>query len=175
MRVVGIQVANRERGEQVVEALEAAAVDKRISLEDVALVMKGEDDKVQIMQTRDATPAKGAVKGSLVGAVIGLAAPPLLGMAALGAGAGALWGRLRDRGIDDQLMKYLVEPIQAGHGVVFALGDDASIDAIEARVKELGTDELLEVTLDQHDESALREFADEILLPQNVLVNMPIH
>ena len=173
MRVIGIPVTDQEHGEFVMDSLKAAVDRKQVTLEDLALVVKQADGKVKIHQTKDITAGKGAVRGSLIGAVIGLAAPPLLGLAVVGAGVGALWGKLRDRGVDDNLMKNVVEPLDRGHGIVFALGDDASIAAIEARVKELTSGEMLTFTFDPDDETELRAMADEIPMPNTLLVKAP--
>src|SRR5262249_51272688 len=169
-----IPVTDQEHGEFVVESLQGAVERKQVTLEDLALVVKEPDGKVRIHQTKDITPGKGAVRGGLVGAVIGLAAPPLLGLTVLGAGAGALWGKLRDKGVDDKLMKNVVEPLESGHGVVFALGDDASIAAIEARVRELTRGEITTFTFDPDDESELRAMAADIPVQTSILVRGPI-
>ncbi len=174
MKVIGIQVENRDRGDFVIDALQAALAQKRVTLEDIALVTKDDDGTVRIHQSKDITPKKGAVRGSLVGAVIGLAAPPLLGAAVVGAGVGALWGKLRDRGIDDDTMKKLVEPLEQGQAIVFALGDDASIDAISARVEELSIGGVQAFTFDPDDENALYAAAQDIRLPDTLLVRAPI-
>jgi uncharacterized membrane protein len=174
VRVIGIPVKDQEHGEFVISSLEDAIERKQVTLEDLALVVKEEDGKVRIHQTKDVTPGKGAVRGGLVGAVIGLAAPPLLGVAALGAGAGALWGRLRDKGVDDQLMKHVVAPLEAGQAVVFALGDDASIAAIEARVREVTKGDMASFTFDPDDESELRAMAEDIPVQTSILVRGPI-
>ena len=163
MRRAGVAIPVEERNaEFTLGALQDAARAGRVSLDDLAYVHKGPDGKVEIRQTKDVTPKKGAVKGGLVGAVIGLAAPPLLGAAVVGAGAGALWGRLRDKGLDDKRMKAFVEPLEAGEGMVFALGDDASIDAIADKVEELSDGKTATLRFDAGDEAALREMAVEI-------------
>jgi uncharacterized membrane protein len=174
MQVIGIPVTDQEHGEFVVASLQDAVERKQVTLEDLALVVKEPDGKVKIHQTKDATPGKGAFRGGLVGAVIGLAAPPLLGLTVLGAGAGALWGKLRDKGVDDKLMKNVVEPLEAGHGVVFAMGDDASITAIEARVRELTKGDMTTFTFDPDDESDLRAIAEDIPVQTSILVRGPI-
>jgi len=174
MQVIGIPVTDQEHGEFVIESLQGAVERKQVTLEDLALVVKEPDGKVKIHQTKDMTPGKGAFRGGLVGAVIGLAAPPLLGLIVLGAGAGALWGKLRDKGVDDNLMKNVVEPLQSGHGVVFAMGDDASIAAIEARVRELTKGDITTFTFDPDDESDLRAIAEDIPVQTSILVRGPI-
>ena len=169
MRVIGIQVRDQHHGEFVAEALQTAAMYKRVTLEDLAIVTKESDGTVKIHQTKDITPKKGAVRGGLVGVVIGLAAPPLLGAAAVGAGLGALWGRLRDKGVDDDTMKKFVEPLEAGQAVVFALGDDASIAAIEDKVQELSDGKAHIVTFDPDGEEELRAAAQDMPLPGRMI------
>ena len=159
MKVIGIKADRLDQAEWVVETLKTAVEKKRVTLEDIALVTKDDEGKIHIHQTKDVTPGKGAKRGTLVGALVGLAAPPLLGAAALGAGLGAVWGKLRDRGVDDDLMKKVGGMIKEGEAVVFALGDDASIDAIDNRVRELTDGNALTFTIDKDDEALVREMS----------------
>jgi uncharacterized membrane protein len=162
MRVIGIEAKDQAEGEFIVESLYRAIDAERVKLEDIALVTKEADGKVKIHQTKDETVGKGAVKGGLVGAVIGLAAPPLLAAAVVGAGAGAIWGKFRDRGVNDKLMKEVADRLERGQAIVFALGDDAAIKAIDDRIKELTSGDMLTFTLDPESATALREVADEL-------------
>ena len=165
MRVIGIEAKDQAEGEFIVESLHRAIDAERVKLEDIALVTKEADGKVKIHQSKDETAGTGAFKGGLVGAVIGLAAPPLLAAAVVGAGAGAIWGKFRDRGVNDKLMKEVAERLERGQAIVFALGDDAAIQAIDDRIKELTGGDMLTFTLDPESETALREIAAE--LPQH--------
>lgn len=165
MRVIGIEAKNQAEGEFIVESLQTAVDLERVTLEDIALVTKEADGTVKIHQTKDETAGKGALKGGLVGAVIGLAAPPLLAAAVVGAGAGAIWGKFRDRGVNDKLMKEVAERLERGQAIVFVLGEDAAIEAIDDKVKELTGGEMLTFTLDPESETALREVAAQ--LPQH--------
>src|SRR4029077_20602693 len=105
MKIIGIKAANSDQADFVVDALKNAMDAKRVTLEDLAVVTKNKEGHIHLHQTKDITVGKGLKRGTLVGAVVGLAAPPFLAAAAVGAGVGALWGKLRDRGIDDDLMK----------------------------------------------------------------------
>jgi len=174
VKIIGIKVRDEQNGEFVVEALTTAVKAKRVSLEDIALVMRDEQGQLHVRQTKDATTGKGARKGTLVGALVGLAAPPLLGAAAVGAGLGALWGKFRDRGIDDKLMKSVGEMIESGEGVVFALGDDASIDAVAERVRELTDGKMETFTMGTGDEALLREVAMDVPEPPAPSVRIPL-
>jgi len=174
VKVIGIRLESVQRAEWAVGALKTAVEEGRVSLEDIALVTKDDEGKVQIHQTKDVTTKKGAGKGTLIGALVGLAAPPLLGAAAVGAGLGALWGKFRDRGIDDKLMKQVGEMIESGHGVVFALGDDASIEAIADRVRELTDGQMETFTMGTGDEALIREAAIDVPEPPAPSVRIPL-
>ncbi len=75
-----------------------------LEMEDVVVVTKDAGGKVSLHQPVNLTAA-GAASGGLWGALIGLLfLNPLLGVA-VGAGAGAISGKLTDIGINDQFMK----------------------------------------------------------------------
>lgn len=94
--------------------------DYLIDMEDVVVVNKDEAGKIKLHQAANLT-ATGAVSGGFWGLLIGaLFFNPLLG-AAIGAGAGALSGRLTDIGIDDQFMEDLGEAFQPGTSGLFIL------------------------------------------------------
>jgi uncharacterized membrane protein len=173
VKIIGIKVETVDRGEFVLDALQAAAKANRVTLEDVALVTKDDEGKVQIRQTKDVTVGKGAKRGTLVGALVGLAAPPILGAAAVGAGIGALWGKFRDRGVDDDLMKSVGNMIASGEAVVFAMGDNASIDAIEGKVRESSDSHITSFTIDPEDEAIVREAAVHVPEPTGLTERMP--
>jgi uncharacterized membrane protein len=174
VKVIGIKVDNKERAEFVLASLQDAVAAERVSLEDLAIVTKDENGDVHIHQTKDVTTGKGARRGVLVGALVGLAAPPLLGAAAVGGGIGALWGKFRDRGIDDGLMKRVGGMIADGEAVVFALGDNASIDTVGARVRKVGGHDVETFTIDDNNEALVREAADHIPEPTGHMVKAPI-
>ncbi|HEX4679033.1 MAG TPA: DUF1269 domain-containing protein [Gaiellaceae bacterium] len=169
MKVIGITVKSQERGEAVLEALRIAVAAERISLDDLALVTN-DGGSIHIQQTKDLTPGKGAKRGGLLGALLGFAAPPLLGAAAVGAGVGALWGKLRDRGVDDELMESVGEMIDPGESVVFALGDDPSIDAILDRLSEVHDADIAAFTI---DEALAHEAAERLPATDELDVQIP--
>jgi uncharacterized membrane protein len=173
VKIIGIKVETVDRGEFVLDALQAAAKANRVTLDDLALVTKDDEGKVQIRQTKDVTVGKGAKRGTLVGALVGLAAPPILGAAAVGAGIGAVWGKFRDRGVDDDLMKRVGGMIAEGQAVVFAMGDNASIDAIEAKVAEQNDEQITSFTIDDNNEALVREAAVDLPEQPSLMERMP--
>jgi uncharacterized membrane protein len=67
-------------------------------------------------------------------------------------------GRLRDRGVSDKLMKSVGETLEPGQTIVFALGSDEAIEAIDQRVKEISPEgDFPTFTVDPHSPDALAE------------------
>lgn len=105
-----------------------------IEMEDVVVVTKDEDDKVQLHQAMNLTAA-GAVGGSFWGLLIGMIfLNPLVG-AAVGAGAGAISGKLSDIGVNDQFMKDLGETFTPGSSALFVLVRKATPDKVLEKLK----------------------------------------
>ncbi|HEY7396663.1 MAG TPA: DUF1269 domain-containing protein [Gaiellaceae bacterium] len=68
-------------------------------------------------------------------------------------------GKLHDSGVNDKVMKQVAESLEPGQAIVFGLGEDSQIAAIDARIKELTAGdegEFVTFTLAE-DGSALRE------------------
>jgi uncharacterized membrane protein len=108
--------------------------DYLIEMEDVVVVTKDEKDKVKLHQAVNLT-ASGAVGGSFWGMLIGfLFLNPLAG-AAIGAGAGALGGKLSDIGINDKFMKELGETLTPGTSALFVLVRKSTPDKVLDRLK----------------------------------------
>ena len=67
-------------------------------------------------------------------------------------------GRLRDRGVSDKLMKSVGETLEPGQTIVFALGSEEAIQAIDQRVKEISPEgDFPTFTVDPHSPNALAE------------------
>ena len=128
-----------------------------IDMEDAVVVTKNEAGKVQLHQAVNLTAA-GAVSGGFWGTLIGMIfLNPLLG-AAVGAGAGALSGKLTDIGIDDQQMKEAAEAFKPGHSALFVLVRRATTDKVLAGLKEFaGKGKVLQTSLSKDAEETLRK------------------
>ncbi len=147
---------------------EAAAFDLRaelakmqqeylIEMDDVVVVTKNEKGKVKLHQAHNLTAA-GAVTGSFWGMLIGVIfLNPLLG-AAVGAGAGALSGKLQDIGISDDFMKELAGNLTNGTSALFVLVRKATGEKVIERLKQKGfKGKVLQTSLSDEAEDNLRK------------------
>lgn len=96
-----------------------------LELDDAAIVVRDDNGRTRIVQTRDVSPGQGALSGSWLGLLAGLFVPggPLVGMA-LGAAAGGLFAKLRDKGINDDEMKQWGDQLDNGQAALFLLVED---------------------------------------------------
>lgn len=96
-----------------------------LKLEDAAIVAKVRG-RVRITQTKDVSPAQGAMGGAWIGILAGLflgPGGPIVG-AALGAAAGGLFAKLRDIGIDDDEMRRMSDELADEQAALFLLVTD---------------------------------------------------
>ncbi len=129
--------------------------DYLIEMEDVVVVTKDEKDKVKLHQAVNLT-ASGAVGGSFWGMLIGfLFLNPLAG-AAIGAGAGALSGKLSDIGINDKFMKGLGETFTPGTSALFVLVRKSTPGKVLDRLKGF-KGKVLQTSLTKDREEDLRK------------------
>ena len=126
-----------------------------IEMEDVVVVTKDDNDKVKLHQAVNLT-ASGAVSGSFWGLLIGfLFLNPIAG-AAVGAGAGALGGKLADIGINDEFMKDLAETFTPGTSALFVLVRKATPDKVLDGLKGF-KGKVLQTSLTKDKEEELRK------------------
>jgi len=127
-----------------------------IDMEDAVVVTKDEKGKVKLHQATNLTLA-GAVGGSFWGLLIGLIfMNPLLGMA-VGAGAGAISGTFADIGIDDKMMKEMVDSFEPGHSALFILVRKVTGDKVLERLhKFVGKGKVFKTSLTKDKEETLR-------------------
>ncbi len=137
-----------------------------LEMEDVVVVTRGADDKVQLHQTANLT-ALSAVSGGFWGMLVGLLFLNPLAGAAIGAGAGAISGSFTDVGINDDFMRDLGKTLTPGTAAVFILVRKFTTDKV---VDKLGgfhaRGHVLQTSLTKDDEASLRAVlegpADEV-------------
>ena len=150
-KVLAIRASGRGQGEFIVTSLHEAAENKRIELDDIALISHDPEGKLELHKTS---------------------------------------GRFHRHKIDEAVLKHVGEQIAPPDVIVLAKGDDATIDAVGARVRtltdgdmktyEVADGELHEVTGTEgsfalpDDEGLLREASDELPMPTGIMVRMPL-
>ena len=133
--LVVITFEDPEQAQQVLEALREEEHDHQISLDDTAVVVKGEDGTVEVDNEVDRGIKIGAVGGGLLGLVIGfLIGGPLVSLA-LGAIAGALGGDLANLGIDQRFINDVTENLAPGSSALFLMARDADPEATAAALE----------------------------------------
>jgi len=128
-----------------------------IEIEDAVVVTRDQKGKTRLDQAVNLTTA-GAVGGGFWGMLIGLIfLNPLLG-AAIGAGAGALSGKLNDIGLNDKMMKDIGQAFKPGTSGLFVLVRRATVDKVLEGLKQFaGKGKVFQTSLNKDDEAALRE------------------
>ena len=114
------------------------------------------------VETTDVTPTKGAVAGGWFGLLASLlvTGPVGLGVILGGVAAGALYGKVVDRGLDDEWVKGMADWIDPGTSALLLLVDDGfDAEVIEEIGRFEGTGEVVYSTLP----SAVREDIEEAL------------
>lgn len=127
-----------------------------IEMEDAVVVTKSTEGKVALHQAVNLT-AVGAVGGTFWGGLIGLLfLNPLLGMA-VGAGTGALSGKLSDIGIEDKFMKEIGSTLTDGGAAVCILVRKITGDKVLAGLEEFrAKGRVMQTSLTTDQETQLR-------------------
>lgn len=143
-----------------------------IEMEDVVVVTRGEDGRVQLHQSVNLTTG-GAIGGGVWGTLIGLLfLNPVVG-AAVGAGAGALMGKFSDIGIDDSFLRDVGASLDKGGAAVGMLIRKITTDKVLERLepfREKGR--VIHTSLSHEAEAKLKEFLEKVPplnLPQDQL------
>ena len=132
--LVVLGLDNREDAERVMDLAGDLAKQHLLELEDCAYAYRDDKGKVRIHQAVSLTGA-GAASGALWGTLIGmLFLMPVAGLA-IGAGTGALAGKLADVGINDDTIKQIGGQLEQGKAAVFLLAKSATVDRVIDAIK----------------------------------------
>jgi uncharacterized membrane protein len=133
-----------------------------IEMEDVVVITRSEDGKVQLHQAVNLVGA-GAVGGSFWGGLVGLLfLNPLLGVA-VGAGAGAMSGWLTDIGIKDDFLKDVGASIDKGGAAVAVLIRKMTADKVLARMEGFrAKGRVIQTSLSTEQEDKLKSVVEKV-------------
>ena len=132
--LVVLGVDNRDDAERLFDLAGDLAKQELLQLQDAAYAYRDDKGKVRIQQAVRLTGA-GAASGALWGTLIGmLFLMPVAGLA-IGAGTGALAGKLADVGINDDTIKQIGGQLEQGRAAVFLLARSATVDKVIDAIK----------------------------------------
>jgi uncharacterized membrane protein len=122
------------KAEEVFDLAGDLARQELLQLQDAAYAYRDDKGKVRIHQAVSLTGA-GAASGALWGTLIGmLFLMPVAGLA-IGAGTGALAGKLADVGINDDTIRQIGGQLEQGKAAVFLLARSATVDRVIDAIK----------------------------------------
>ena len=114
---------------------QAAERDGAIDLIDTAVIVHTADGKVKFEESADPSGKKWAKRGAIAGGVVGLIFPPtIIASAAIGAGAGGVWGKIRDKGFKDDDLKEIGDSLPPGSSAIIAVAEDRMVEQLERSI-----------------------------------------
>jgi len=103
-----------------------------IHLVDGAVLVHTADDKVKFEESADPSGKKWAKRGAITGGLVGLMFPPaIIASAVVGGGAGAVWGKVRDKGFKDDDLKEIAASLPPGTSAIIAIAEDRMVEQLE--------------------------------------------
>jgi uncharacterized membrane protein len=103
-----------------------------IDLIDAAVIVHTQEGKVKFEETADPSGKTWGKRGAIAGGIVGLIFPPsILAGAVVGGGAGAIWGKVRDKGFKDEDLKQIGESMEPGSSAIIAIAEDKVIERLE--------------------------------------------
>ena len=131
--LVAIVFDKPSRATEVLVNLMHLAQEGVVRLGDAVVISKDDSGRAQIHETVDVTPGKGALMGAWWGLLAGLFVGPLA--IAGGVAAGALYGKLVDKGLADDWVKQMADWLEAGRSALLLL---VTVDNKDQLLRELG-------------------------------------
>lgn len=131
-QILAIVLDKPSRASELLLSMANLASEGKLSMHDAVIVAKDPEGQAKVVETVDVTPAKGALAGTWWGMLAGLlfGGPLFLGAAVGGAAAGALYGKLVDRGLEDTWVKDMAEWIAPGTSALLLLVDSGLDPAV---------------------------------------------
>lgn len=137
LEILAIVLDKPSRASELLLSLANLGREGKLKIHDAVIVAKDDDDRTRIVETVDVTPVRGALSGTWWGMLGGLliGGPVFLGAAIGGAAAGALYGKLVDKGLEDQWVKDMAAWIDPGTSALLLLVDTGLDPAVIEELK----------------------------------------
>ncbi len=117
--LVAITFDKPNRASEVLVNLMHLQLEGALRLGDAVVVAKDDAGRARTLETIDVTPGKGALMGTWWGLLAGLFVGPLAIVG--GAAAGALYGKLVDKGLADDWVRQMSDWLEAGRSALLLL------------------------------------------------------
>lgn len=153
--LIAVAYPDEFRAAEVRAALSRLQHEYLIDLEDAVVVTRDDKGEIKLHQIVNLAAA-GAVSGGFWGALVGLLFLNPLAGAAVGAAAGAISGKFRDFGINDDFVKDLSANMQPGSSALFLLVKKIRPDKVIPEISKFGG-VVLRTSLPKETEDQLRE------------------
>ena len=136
-RLAAISFDDDLRAVEFMTAATRLARDGRLSLHDAVFVVKNDEGKTYVKETKDLQPSSTAIGAALWSGLFGLLLGGPVGMlvaGGIGAGAGAVTAKVVDIGVTDDFVAQLREMVAPGTTTVAVLADDVDVEAVLAEL-----------------------------------------
>jgi uncharacterized membrane protein len=139
---------------------------EEVDLEVVSSVVmhRDKDGKVSVDEHGTGQVASGTWIGAAAGLVVGLFAPPLLAATAVGAGVGAIAGKLAEKHEEKKMGVELEDYLPPGSSAIVAVIDDKYLDRIDDALAK--AEKKINKAIDREDyeelEKAIKEGGDRV-------------
>lgn len=127
---------DEEQGGAALKDFQAMDREGSIELIDAAVIVRDADGKVRFEETADPSGKKWAKRGAIAGGLVGLIFPPsILASAAVGAAGGGVWGKVRDKGFQDDDLKAIGQNLEPGTSAIIAVAEDRVIEQLQRGIE----------------------------------------
>ncbi|MGI9823511.1 DUF1269 domain-containing protein [Agromyces sp. Marseille-Q5079] len=140
-------------------SLKEAAASDDLEIVSSVVLRRGDDGRVTVDEHGTGQVAAGAWIGGAAGLVVGLFSPPLLAATAIGAGVGAISGKLAKKHDEKKVGLELEEYLPKGTSAIVAVIDDKYLDRIDAALGKAV--KKVNKAIDREDYEALEKAIDE--------------
>lgn len=117
-----------------------------IAVQDAALILHDQQDRLQITEFNDLGPRRGALVGAIVGAIVGLLGGPAGAIVAGAAGAvvGGVTASVIDSGIPDRRLEEIAHSLTSGASAIVLVVEHTWLKKVARQMTKAGADVLIE-------------------------------
>ena len=130
--VLAAKYPDADHAQTILTMLESMHHALTIDMDDAVMLTREPDGKIKTHETTDVTTRKGAKRGLIAGAILGVIYPPSLLVTALaGGGIGALWGKAKDSGVKHDDIQKLSDSLTEGQAALIVLVSETSAETTQ--------------------------------------------